>query len=74
MLTAEEIDLELDRLLKGLDGHTVIEIGVGLIGRGAFRVNEAEGAQAVVDEMAAVSSTMSSIHLDFLRAAARSGT
>lgn len=66
---SERISREIGLMVRNLTGEELVEIGVGLIGQGLFRESERNGAKAAAALADAVSSTATSLHLDFYKAA-----
>lgn len=65
---AERASAKIDDLVKNLTGEEIVEIGVGLIGRGVYRAAERDGDKKAVSLVSAASSTLTSIHIDMRRA------
>lgn len=57
------------RLVDGATGDELVELGVGIIARGLFRISEAQGAKAAANAADAASSATTAMHLDFYRLA-----
>lgn len=66
---SEYASRRVDLLVEKLTGDELVEIGVGLIGRGLFRESKANGVKAAAALADVVSSTTSAMHLDFRKAA-----
>lgn len=67
----DEAMARIMRCVEGMDGDQLIELGVGLAGAGAMRVQELCGPEAAADAIAPASSVLNGIHIDMLKAANR---
>lgn len=65
----DEIENKISKLVFGLSGEEVVEIGVGLVARGIYRTSQTHSSKEAAGVASSVSSVISSIHLDMLRAA-----
>ena len=65
---AERASTKINDLVKNLTGDEIVEIGIGLIGRGVFRAKERDGEKSAIALVSAASSTLTSIHIDMRRA------
>lgn len=65
----KRISAQIDKLVEKMTGDELVEIGVGLIGRGLFRESSKNGVKSAAALADAVSSTTTAMHLDFYRAA-----
>ena len=68
-LAQKEIEQELKKLLEGMTGDELVEIGIGIIGRGTYRAIKDEGNTHAAELLGACASTLTDMRRDLLRAA-----
>lgn len=52
-------------------GRQIIEVAIGVLATGLYRMNEQEGPQETSDALGTFITTVSSLRLDYLKSAAR---
>jgi len=72
MANKVEVDAYLQNALADVNGEYIVELGIGLVAKGLYRMKMNEGAKAAADCAEAASSVTTGMHLDFLRLAAKS--
>ena len=67
----EAANKAVNETISKCTGDQIIEIGIGLIARGLYRIKEQQGNQAVSDKADHVSSFTTRMNLDYMRLASK---